>query len=377
MGGGVLLGMPGLWADDNCEPSDHYTSKVGGIPDWPFPLETLPERLLLCDACGIKLCLVAQVYAPVSDGSLKIDDRLLLVFGCTKPNCGSSSISYRALRIQRSSEERESPAGSQDESPLTAYCVSGSKSNWPEDPDDESDDNMDLDALANALSEAGSLASQSKKSFKNLKSQIVIKPSPVHARVVDMETPVLPCFYVYTQEEASSRDVPSLCSNYSALSIKIKGSDGGNHEKEEAWEEEAYEYDKALTADRTYLKFKKKLDGNPEQCFRYLYGGKPLLATAEVGEAGSCKLCDSPRHYEMQLMSPLIYFLQEAADDSQKHSLENWNWMTLIVHTCSMNCSNKLDGEESSADGWVVAEEGVIVQFEKLMQESTNLGFFS
>ncbi|XP_050204355.1 uncharacterized protein LOC126654511 [Mercurialis annua] len=383
--GEVLLGMPGPWADDNREPSDYYTTKIGGLPDWPFPPESLGTvgsdyNLVNCSVCGSKLCLFAQVYAPIStNSSLKIEDRLLMVFGCLGSECRSNPLSWRALRLQKLDDEGDQPTTPEKvDTVTTTPSVSDSKTNWLKAfDDDESDEDFDLQALSTALSEAGSLVSCSKKSQKNNQLEFVASSSPLSARTrtVDIDSPVVPCFYIYTQVESSSRDVSSMCSNYTTLSIKEEQRDDGE-EEQEVWAKEAYEYDKALTADRTYLKFKKKLDAAPEQCFRYLYGGQPLLPIQELEDPGQCKLCGSLRHYEMQLMPPLIYFLQGAADDCQKQALENWNWMTVIVFTCTKSCSNPSD-QENKNGGWTVAEEAVVVQLETLLNESAHLGYFS
>ncbi|XP_030463203.2 uncharacterized protein LOC115682973 isoform X1 [Syzygium oleosum] len=363
--GRVFLGLPGPWADDNREASDHYTAKIGGLPDWPSPLMAWGLDYLKCSICGNKLCLVGQVPAPITSGKLIVEDRVLYIFGCIAPKCGSSPLSWRAIRIQRSCEDEQSNSTCCDAVMAASGSVSAGEHDWWNDLD-ENDEDVDLEDLGRALAEAATVTSNSKKPNRHENSEKVAKWSPSRSisRQADDSIPVMPCFYIYTLEEPYSKDVTSVCLNCSSLSINVD-----NHVQEEVLDEEHYEYDRAVMADRTYLKFKKRLDANPEQCFRYSNGGKPLLASKEIGDPGRCKLCGGPRQLEMQLMPPLFYFLHEAADDSQKDALENWNWMTAIIYTCSESCYDSQNAEFRSGD-WIVAEEAVLVQCEKSLEQA-------
>ncbi|KAL9241479.1 hypothetical protein vseg_015589 [Gypsophila vaccaria] len=358
----VALGLPGPWADDNFETSDHYTTKLGGIPDWPFPESSLGPELRQCKSCRSDLCLIAQVYAPVNTADVKIEERVIYVFGCTNVQCGS----WRAIRVQKPVKFEE-PNSGYSEASCSAQSVSpASDSKWLDDlcsfnlgsEDSGEEEDMSLEDLARALSEASVHASGSAKKGTKRHVETFKKPPPLatKAKEVDRHSLVLPCFYICYQEDKTS--APAF------LIGEVQVNNDDDNIQEELWEKEGYEYDKALNADRTYLKFKKKVDGCPQQCIRYSFGGNPLVATGGAGDAGPCSLCGESRQYEMQLMPPLVYFLQERAIGAQRELLDTWSWMTLMVFTCSKCCFQKSDQEISNIDGWTVVDETIIPQCE-------------
>ncbi|PKA66610.1 hypothetical protein AXF42_Ash003265 [Apostasia shenzhenica] len=339
---GVILGMPGPWAEDLCERSDHYTTKIGGLPDWPIPDMCIEPDILKCVICGNRLCLVAQIYAPMSLPNLNIEERVIYILGCLTPKCGRSHQCLRVLRVQKCTGEKllhnpfqDSLAGSSAQTSSTKIAQKEVERDKGESVQENYDD-LDLDELARELTEASAQASRSKSLngssiFDAPKKTTPLKPT---LNEVSLRTLVVPCFYIYPQEEQAFGGVAAVCTSLTGLSTREDDSSADYKEAEE-WEGEGYEYDKALGADRTYLKFKKRMDAYPEQCFRYSFGGKPLLAISELGEPNACGLCGSPRQYEMQLMPPLLYFLQEAANGLSACTLEEWDWMTLIVYSCS------------------------------------------
>ncbi|XP_078444102.1 programmed cell death 2 C-terminal domain-containing protein [Wolffia australiana] len=350
----VFLAMPGSWAEDNREMADHYTTKIGGVPDWPSL--NIDHAKVKCRLCGERLYLVAQVYAPISSDHLKVEDRTVYVLGCPRTSCATSSEGWRALRVQKNMRD------SQHQSVLEPQKKSLTCDNWWASGT-ESDDEIDLQKLSEEISEASRLAQGSKKQNEPIFSEAGPKIKP---KSNSSDIPVLPCFYVYDEEEKFFDKRNDITIHCSSLSIKenpslpfIESSD------EEKWEGESYEHDRALGADRVYLKFKKRIEAYPEQCIRYSHGGMPLVAAELLEKPMKCESCGAHRNFEMQLMPPLLFFLQQAAEDqSAPGLLRDWTWMTVIIYTCSQNCSRLSSEDLTAGDTWVVSEESVVVQWE-------------
>ncbi|CAN6229754.1 unnamed protein product [Urochloa humidicola] len=356
----IHLGLPGPWAADYREKADHYTTKIGGVPDWPTGDMGIKPEMLQCSLCGTKLCLVAQVYAPVV--KLNIEERIIYVLVCPTPECGPKPQSWKAIRVQKCRSIEQTASGG-DELGQAAEPASTSVPEEQVDKEkspDINDDDFDLDALAEALEQAATLASNSKKKNKSKRANAPRKHPVLKEKSTDLSVPVLPCFYIYyDKEQYWGKGAVGSSSNELVLDKEI--TDATNDE-EEKWEGEKYEYDKAIGADRTFLKFKKRLDAYPEQCFRYSYGGKPLSAATKLQDAGTCRLCGSSRQYELQLMSPLSYFLHKAGDGSSNYAPSSWTWLTLIVYTCSKSCCPSSCGGKPCSCCWDVAEEEIVIQ---------------
>ncbi|KAH9549189.1 hypothetical protein CY35_10G006500 [Sphagnum magellanicum] len=113
----MLLGLPGPWTEEPNEVADHYTTKIGGTPDWPVPLLKIDVNMLLkCGICGNYLALVAQVYAPLTLPGKEINERVLYILGCTSPNCGLHPASWCTIRFQKDVSQEEAAAVDQTES---------------------------------------------------------------------------------------------------------------------------------------------------------------------------------------------------------------------------------------------------------------------
>ncbi|KAH8948986.1 hypothetical protein BDL97_10G006500 [Sphagnum fallax] len=335
---------PHLASNEKTQPIQWTEQPIGAL-DWPVPLLKIDvDMLLKCGICGNYLALVAQVYVPLTLPGKEINEQVLYILGCTSPNCGLDPASWCTIRFQKDVSQGEAAAVDPtesvgDSSAMLSDCPTvlsqtdeqgwGDENSWGGDAADGNNepDAISLEELQSSLVEAGYLAAAAATRHHHVSNQgqETQSSSPdvgtLGQRNPESNLPTLPCFYVYSDSEVLIPDRNANVNGKVQELVELKPLPAVEEPAaavegvEEVWEGEEYEPDHSLSADRTYLEFKKKLDLNPEQCYRYCFGAQPLWAREVQQQPGTCAACGGPCVYEMELMPPLLYFLQRAHKD--------------------------------------------------------------
>ncbi|KAL3697539.1 hypothetical protein R1sor_011615 [Riccia sorocarpa] len=255
------LGLPGAWADERNEPADHYTTKIAGQPDWP---ETVTA-------------IINDLY------------QLSMIFA-----------SWRTIRVQKNVLEDAAPELENSEDRPESNDCSGSGVPDPVDSewggtssrqdgtytthgDDWCGDNP-WDGLQTEESsyEANGMNCRnfSRLSLKQL--ALLLQSSPASISTLKRRSLALVLPHLAIPK--------GLCNHLGRMRFQVMEVEMLEKRGDPKIMNLIRPY-----ADRTYLKFKKKLDHHPEQCFRYSFGGKPLYATDHRTYPAVCAACGGPR----------------------------------------------------------------------------------
>merc|ERR1719494_163700 len=105
-------------------------------------------------------------------------------------------------------------------------------------------------------------------------------------------------------------------------------------------------YEKVKRSDEGFYQFKKRVGRCPQQVLRYRWQGEPLLSSNKTPLSTSfksvpvCQICNSPRVFELQLLSSIIPKLnvehnQTITEASPEQSLDN---QKMSSSQCLGNC---------------------------------------
>ncbi|KAK9846155.1 hypothetical protein WJX84_001791 [Apatococcus fuscideae] len=414
--------MPGdmLATDD---PGDLFSTRVGGEL---LCSGTAPPELastVNCKICGGHLSPVLQAFAPLSkpqvDGD--IPNRFLYILGCLATGCGVESGSWRALRHQpastassaggaepkaklppqplvpQASPQQTEPAGADDHNSLDGNSGWGRDlDSWGDEATSEvargasSGNPLDFSDLGAALDELGPISHERSGTSACSPHHNAALESEHDYRdttscVAELQGLRLPAFLLWAQAEpeaqpgrmrlsaAHKQHIAGLLSSYEAqadeaLPTHAQGCQTRQGDAEttpaDAWSGEDYVRDESKGCDAPLVKFLKRVQRCPDQCARYQFDSSVLWPSAQDPGMSSCEACGAPRVFEMQLMSPLMHSMHEAADwaacDNEEEvprPPDSWQWLTIALFTCSKSCRNIQDGSSLVEEQLVLFNE--------------------
>lgn len=309
---------------ENCERWQvacyNFPSKVGGKPAW-LCLENLPKsNELQCEQCQQQLIFLCQIYASIEDDEINFH-RTIYVFICRNSKCCQRNTNTN-LKVFRNNLKRKNkyysydPPAEHEENrefsvekwsklcnlcgcysekqcsrcKLANYCSREHQIiDWKEQHKTECDSSGTTD----------STRKPSKLLFPEY--EIVIEAEELPTKIVDEDEELKKFDKIKQQSTLNDVDVDDLQTHAS------------------------------IDNDKTFTRFRKRTEIDPEQILRYQRNGEPLWIANEPkpNEIPNCEYCGDCRQFEFQIMPQLLSLLNE----------NDLDWGILAVYTCRNNCN--------------------------------------
>lgn len=386
------------------EQLDLHLSRLGGDPVWLRAPEE--QQAPTCSRCGRHFGFLGQL----NGGYDASHCRVLYLFACLTPSCGSDDRSWCVLRDlstlprQRSTVSSAALPSAAAASTLGRRPALAASAEWGVDAgvDDEIEallrarDSRSAtgpaaggtagrasevaNATAGAGAEGGSAAAEGAagegevgeeaEPLAMLRGKKSLRTRPASAPEEGpsaAEAPSFPAFALEIYEEPaalpkSGEKELELLARYwqSELAAEDASAEAVahavNHELPAVDDED-------VVGDTWFLKLQRRLERSPAQVVRYSWGGKPLWISEPPEESNNsawpppCRRCGGPRRFELQLMPTLLYEVRRRCPEQVGDSEIEWG--TVLVYTCSRDCSGEPGPLPSLCQEFVVVQPAV------------------
>lgn len=279
-------------------------NKIGGLPIFPnngLDVVELDSALnqLNCKQCKSKCVLILQMNSPIDDSPL---DRVMQVYTCVESNC--SKHTWYSLRCLFS----------------TAKCTQVDEVN------------SDQLKLVTDASFGQVFVCQERAFFQPYYISVMEEPTGTECSVKNS---------IETLKLAAKYDDPEL--KPAAIEEKYKNLKNYQPPKPPAGSSDFEDFEKLqleqlYSNDKVMYRFYKRVNRYQAQIVRYDWEGEPLLNSSKIKIAlQPCDSCSGKRKFEFQIMSALINYLKT----NTTFDKESIDFSSIIVHSCSKNCSVK------------------------------------
>ncbi|XP_031489920.1 uncharacterized protein LOC116257375 isoform X2 [Nymphaea colorata] len=328
-----------------------FPCKAGGAPAWLDPINLPYGNATLCGFCGVPLQFLIQVYAPISEKESTFH-RSLFVFMCTSMEClrkdqatqrrGEVGVQSRSVKVFRCQLPRANPFYSNEpprydgkDAPLSGgaalcywcttwkgekICGSCRKARYC------SEKHQVLHWRAGHKIECRQISTASQASHP-AGAQAKLSPRIPNEAA---NSSLWEEYEIVNDDESTYDEVDKKEENYESSLVTI-----GNTTEHLTSLLDKFEGDEDK---KHWASFQERIARAPDQVIRYCRDVKaePLWpgvsGQPSKADVPNCSFCHSPRYFEFQVLSQLLYYFQVSNDS------DSLDWATIAVYTCAASC---------------------------------------